>query len=111
MCVCCGLSVIYRVILQRFIAKIDAKDYDRGFTEAFIILSSYKSDEDDKIKEVVARKVNEEVEKYVNSDVNDVVLSNVNELMRNINEFNSDLQLPEDVINVFSLCLNWILSL
>ncbi|KAJ3657589.1 hypothetical protein Zmor_009378 [Zophobas morio] len=87
------------VILQRFIAKIDAKDYDRGFTEAFIILSSYKSDEDDKIKEVVARKVNEEVEKYVNSDVNDVVLSNVNELMRNINEFNSDLQLPEDVIN------------
>jgi hypothetical protein len=80
---------------------MNAADYSRAFLEGFVILQSYKSQEENSTREVISHRVAEEIDKLLKlEDYTDDQKIIANDLMENVNDYNSHLQLPESVINV-----------
>jgi hypothetical protein len=80
---------------------MNAADYSRAFLEGFVILQSYKSQEENSTREVISHRVAEEIDKLLKlEDYTDDQKIIANDLMENVNDYNSHLELPESVINV-----------
>lgn len=80
---------------------MNAADYSRAFLEGFVIFQSYKSQEENSTREVISHRVAEEIDKLLKlEDYTDDQKIIANDLMENVNDYNSHLQLPESVINV-----------
>ncbi|XP_015834825.1 uncharacterized protein LOC103312534 isoform X2 [Tribolium castaneum] len=86
----------FAVILQRFANKMFWVDYDKAFVEAFAILYSG----DNSSREIVTQKIDETIDKYLIGDfTNSTIKYSVANLLKNINDFNPQLQLSESILN------------
>ncbi|XP_044255632.1 uncharacterized protein LOC123005756 isoform X2 [Tribolium madens] len=83
------------IILQGFMNKILGEDYNKAFIEAFGILHSVNNS-----REAITQKIDETIDRYLNMvDLTDVTKYSVANLMKNINDFNPQLQLSESILN------------
>lgn len=76
-------------------------DYTKAFIEAFGILHSYKFI-DNTTSEIITQKIDETLDKYLKmEDLGDASIKySVDNLLKNINSFSTELELPETTLNV-----------